>query len=111
MPGGDRRGPAGQGARTGRAAGFCAGYDAPGFMHRGWGRGGGRGGGGLRNRLRAGGAWGLGRAGEIEPDLERSGATGTATLRQRIAELEQSLAALEDRLRSATAAEPGGTSR
>ena len=51
MPGGDRTGPMGMGAMTGRAAGFCAGYDAPGyaspipgrgFRGRGW-RGGGRG--------------------------------------------------------------------
>lgn len=57
MPRGDGTGPAGVGPMTGRAAGFCAGYPAPGFMNpisgrgywgwgrgRGyWGRGGGRG--------------------------------------------------------------------
>ena len=53
MPGGDRTGPMGAGPRTGRAAGFCAGYDVPGYMNPygwyggGWGRtrgfGGGRG--------------------------------------------------------------------
>jgi hypothetical protein len=53
MPRGDGTGPAGQGPKTGRAAGYCAGYDAPGFMNPGpgrgfwgrgfWGRGGGRG--------------------------------------------------------------------
>ena len=51
MPGGDRTGPRGMGPMTGRGAGFCAGYDAPGygnpipgrgFWGRGW-RGGGRG--------------------------------------------------------------------
>ena len=55
MPGGDRTGPMGMGPLTGRGAGFCAGYDAPGygnpipgrgfgrhFWGRGW-RGGGRG--------------------------------------------------------------------
>jgi len=31
MPGGDRTGPRGLGPRTGRAAGFCAGYYMPGF--------------------------------------------------------------------------------
>ena len=48
MPGGDRTGPAGMGPMTGRAAGFCAGYSAPGYMNPvggrgywGWGRGGG----------------------------------------------------------------------
>jgi len=50
MPGGDHTGPLGQGPRTGRAAGFCAGYDRPGYMNpipgRGyWGMGRGRGGG------------------------------------------------------------------
>jgi hypothetical protein len=51
MPGGDRTGPAGFGPKTGRAAGYCAGYGAPGFANpvlgrgfgMGWGRGGGRG--------------------------------------------------------------------
>jgi hypothetical protein len=52
MPRGDGTGPLGQGPRTGRAAGYCAGYDVPGFMNpvsgRGfWGRGF-RGGGGGR---------------------------------------------------------------
>jgi len=51
MPAGDRTGPMGMGPMTGRAAGFCAGYDAPGYANpipgrgfwgRGW-RGGGRG--------------------------------------------------------------------
>ncbi|MFC1642020.1 DUF5320 domain-containing protein [Myxococcota bacterium] len=50
MPGGDRTGPAGMGSMTGRGAGFCAGYPAPGFANSTWGRGGGRGGGG-------GGGW------------------------------------------------------
>lgn len=53
MPGGDRTGPWGAGPMTGRGAGFCAGYDVPGYMNpaygrgfgrgRGWGRGFGRG--------------------------------------------------------------------
>jgi hypothetical protein len=47
MPRGDRTGPWGQGAMTGRAAGFCAGYAVPGYANpipgRGFGRGGGRG--------------------------------------------------------------------
>ena len=41
MPGGDGTGPAGFGAMTGRAAGYCAGYGMPGFANpipgRGWG--------------------------------------------------------------------------
>jgi Family of unknown function (DUF5320) len=48
MPKGDRTGPMGSGSMRGRAAGFCAGFDLPGYanagvprgfgmgMHRGW---------------------------------------------------------------------------
>jgi len=51
MPRGDRTGPMGMGPMTGRAAGYCAGYDAPGYMNpvpgrgfgMGWGGGWGRG--------------------------------------------------------------------
>ncbi|MCF7709262.1 MAG: DUF5320 domain-containing protein, partial [Verrucomicrobia bacterium] len=32
MPGGDRTGPMGAGPRSGRAAGYCAGFGAPGYM-------------------------------------------------------------------------------
>lgn len=47
MPGGDRTGPAGQGPRTGRGAGYCGGSEMPGYanayrgrgMGRAWGRG------------------------------------------------------------------------
>lgn len=67
MPGGDRTGPAGLGPMTGRAAGFCAGYPAPGYANpiggRGYG-GGGRGGGwGRRNWYYATGLPGWARAG------------------------------------------------
>ena len=54
MPGGDRTGPLGFGPMTGRAAGYCAGFAAPGYVNpigarlgmglrRGFGRGFGRG--------------------------------------------------------------------
>jgi len=54
MPGGDRTGPMGRGPMSGRALGYCAGYDSPGFTKgvprgrgfgfgRGFGRGLGRG--------------------------------------------------------------------
>lgn len=53
MPRGDGTGPNGLGPMTGRAAGYCAGYQVPGFMNNavpgrgfgrgfGWGRGYGR---------------------------------------------------------------------
>lgn len=49
MPGGDGTGPMGQGPRTGRGAGYCSGYNMPGYANplpgQGfWGRGPGRGG-------------------------------------------------------------------
>lgn len=49
MPRGDGTGPDGMGPMTGRAAGYCAGYDRPGFANpvgggrMGYGRGAGRG--------------------------------------------------------------------
>lgn len=49
MPAGDRTGPNGMGAMTGRGTGLCAGFGAPGYMNggpgaaRGRGRGFGRG--------------------------------------------------------------------
>jgi len=70
MPGGDRTGPGGMGPMTGRAAGYCAGYSAPGYAnpvagrgYGGWGRGGGGGGGwGRRNWYYATGLTGWQRA-------------------------------------------------
>ena len=48
MPSGDRTGPMGMGARSGRAAGYCAGFGMPGYANpipgRGFGRGRGAGG-------------------------------------------------------------------
>lgn len=44
MPGGDRTGPLGMGPRTGRAAGFCVGNNAPGYTNQIAGRGFNRGG-------------------------------------------------------------------
>jgi len=69
MPRGDGTGPAGMGPMTGRAAGYCAGYPAPGFMNpvggRGlgmaWGRGGGFGR-GMGMAWGRGGGFGMGMA-------------------------------------------------
>jgi hypothetical protein len=41
MPRGDRTGPMGHGPRTGRGAGYCSGYDVPGYANPITGRGGG----------------------------------------------------------------------
>lgn len=72
MPRGDRTGPGGMGPRTGRAAGYCAGFGLPGYVNpgpgmglgMGWGwRGGGRGwrhmyyATGLPGWMRSGYAW------------------------------------------------------
>ena len=68
MPGGDRTGPAGFGPMSGRALGYCAGYEIPGFSNPGFGRGygfgRGRGGGGRgwRNQFYATGLTGWQRA-------------------------------------------------
>jgi len=52
MPGGNRMGPLGMGPMTGRRAGYCAGFDAPGYGYgMGWGRGGFVGGRGWRHRF------------------------------------------------------------
>jgi hypothetical protein len=59
MPGFDGTGPAGMGPMTGRAAGYCGGYDVPGWANpapgRGFGLGWGRGG-----AWGAHGGWGSG---------------------------------------------------
>lgn len=39
MPAGDRTGPMGMGSMTGRGAGYCGGFAAPGFANAGPGRG------------------------------------------------------------------------
>jgi len=39
MPAGDRTGPLGLGPKTGRAAGYCAGFAGPGFSNAAIGRG------------------------------------------------------------------------
>ena len=50
MPAGNRTGPRGQGAMTGRGFGYCAGYSTPGYMNAGRPMGGNWGGGrGWRN--------------------------------------------------------------
>lgn len=76
MPGGNRTGPVGRGPMTGRRAGYCGGYSAPGFMNpapgRGfWGRrrGGGR---GRRNWFYATGLTGWQRAGMGMPGFGTS---------------------------------------
>lgn len=73
MPRGDGTGPAGFGPMTGRAAGYCAGYSVPGYIHPvpgrgffGFGRGRGR---GFRHMYWAAGMPGWMRAGLSYPVL------------------------------------------
>jgi len=60
MPGGDKTGPFGAGAMTGRGVGYCAGYNRPGYMNPGVGRGYGR---GFGMGFGRGGGRGFGRGG------------------------------------------------
>jgi len=60
MPSGDQTGPMGQGPMTGRAAGYCAGFNQPGWMNPMMGRGFGRGPGGGFGRGRGCGGGGRG---------------------------------------------------
>ena len=110
MPGRDGTGPGGMGPMTGRAAGICAGYAAPGYVNRiggrcNWGRGFGGGGRGWRNWFHATGlprwarGWGVGPIlPTATPEQERDGlkeqakylANALEDINKRIEELESS---------------------
>lgn len=111
MPGGDRTGPMGRGPMTGRAAGYCAGYDSAGYMSSAGGRGGfarrgfggrGRYGGrrhwyhetGFPDGMQGRGWWGYmpPAAGPMTSDQE------IEALREHAAFLEQSIADVKERL-------------
>ena len=114
MPGGDKRGPRGQGPMTGRGAGYCAGFDGPGFMADdtargagfGWGRGFGgrgrwRGGPGLGYGQGRGFRRGFGPAINAPYDATSTGDRRTmgeevALLREQISDLEDRLAQIKD---------------
>jgi len=102
MPGGDGTGPLGAGPMTGRGAGFCAGFDTPGYAHPAMGRGFGRGGGGrgYRYGYRATGlpgwmrfGWGMQVASTASPsEAERD------RLQRQAEMLQQQLDAIRKRL-------------
>jgi len=110
MPGGDRTGPTGEGPLTGRAAGYCAGFDAAGFANpvpgglgRGLGRrggGGGRGGHGRRNRYYATGIPGRAvqpeTAAENKESLKRALAAQLKMLKRQIDEVQDRLEGLDE---------------
>lgn len=116
MPRGDRSGPMGMGPRTGRAAGFCAGYPAAGHANplpgRGaFGGGGGRGGRGHRNWYYATGLTGWQRAAQSwypaqsaasefypNPYNRMAPQEEARMVRSQIEKLEQDIKAARDRL-------------
>jgi hypothetical protein len=118
MPRGDRTGPRGMGPMTGRGAGFCAGYEMPGYTNplpgrgfgmgfgrgRGaWGRGFGGGGRGWRNMFYATGQPGwmsFGAAASVanaDPEVEKQALKNQAdylqgeldSIRKRLEEVEK----------------------
>jgi len=116
MPYGDKTGPMGYGPMTGRGAGFCAGYGAPGYMNpvggRGFrgrmvhgGGGAGRGGRGWRNRFYATGIPGWmaqgypGMPADVgAPVVPPSPTDEAAFLKNQAGILEQELKALKKRM-------------
>ena len=112
MPRGDRTGPAGMGSMTGRGAGFCNGFNSPGFFNRstgGYGMGGGRGFGGRRNGFGAGYGNGPGRASgmgrgmvnvpyNMAPDMGYSEETEKTFIENEISLLKNQLDTLETQL-------------
>ena len=113
MPGGNRRGPMGQGPRTGRGMGFCSGYTDPGYPIGWHGYGFGFGGGrfacgeGFRHRRFQGDSGRFpgsgGPAGYPIPDPEaerRILRQEAAALRRQLSEVEKRLTAMEAPARS-----------
>ena len=109
MPRGDRRGPNGMGPMTGRGAGFCNGFNAPGYMNQGaggYGMGAGRGFGGRHNGFGAG--YGAGRgygmaavpynAAPIAPNAGYSKEAEKGYIENEVSFLKDQLKALEGRL-------------
>ena len=106
MPRGDKTGPWGMGSMTVRGAGYCVGYDTPGFANAAPGRlFFGRGGRGRRNRFFATGLTGWMRGGmgfqpfgaaapELNPEEE------LRQLKQEADYLEKALSGIRDRISS-----------
>jgi len=110
MPRGDGTGPAGMGPMTGRRAGYCAGYQIPGYANnagfwggQGFGRGGNRGGRGFRNRFYGeAGTWGW-RGQQVAPAApvvpqQATDAGELEALKSRSAFLENELGAIRSRM-------------
>ncbi len=108
MPRGNGTGPMGMGPMTGRAAGFCAGNNQPGFaalgVGRGCGLGRGRGGRGYRNTFLATGLPGWMRTGgdavfaPMAPETRKQVLKNQAeTLQKQLDAIRQTLADLDIR--------------
>lgn len=95
MPGGDRTGPLGYGPKTGRAAGYCARYQEPGYMNPIMGRGGGR---GNRNWSYASSLTGKQRDAYISPSREITGLQNLAELKDHAEYLENELKEIRKRI-------------
>ena len=109
MPRGDRTGPMGSGPMTGRGAGYCGGFGAPGFTNPA-GRGCGR---GRRNWFYATGLPGWARAGMGVPawgaplappmasvSAEAAAGAEMAALKAHAVHLEQTLQSLRQRIQN-----------
>ncbi len=101
MPGGNGTGPMGMGPMTGRAAGFCAGFERPGFANRmsgrGFGMGFARGGGfGRRNRFYATGMTGWQRSFADVPQMSRD--QEVEMLKNQAASLQNALQEVNDQI-------------
>ncbi len=99
MPGGNRRGPQGDGPRSGRGAGFCTGNRSAGFFNRdGTGRGRGREAGGRGRGLGSNQGYDSG----YDPGDNRSRDTSEneGFLSSRIRRLEEAISDIRSRLGS-----------
>lgn len=101
MPGGDKTGPQGNGPMTGRALGYCAGNDSPGFASGqgfGWGRG--RGAfGARRGWFGRGFRWGYGAQGYLpNQDAQDRNVQSQDAIKQEMDMLRKRLSQLEKKL-------------
>jgi len=107
MPRGNGTGPMGMGPMTGRGAGFCAGYNVPGFISRtagmgcgmrrvtGFGTGGGY---GFRNRFYATGLTGWQRSGTIPAPVSMSRKEELETLKKQAEFFEKNMREIHDKI-------------